>query len=90
MFFSLGSTIMSPGELAGAQNSQQHPQKQAREKRVLSTAVPLYVGALDCNELAKGVSYLPSGLYESRMIHPSPREGFTACPEGRYGASLAA
>jgi len=27
----------------------------------------------DRNQVAKGVSYLPSGLYESRMIHPSPQ-----------------
>jgi hypothetical protein len=73
MFFSLASTVLSPGELAGTQNSQQNPQKQAREKRVLSTADPLYVGALDRNEVAKGVSYFPSGLYESRMIHSSPQ-----------------
>jgi hypothetical protein len=25
------------------------------------------------NALAKGALYLPSGLYESRMIHPSPQ-----------------
>jgi hypothetical protein len=27
----------------------------------------------DLYALAKGVPYLPSGLYESRMIHPSPQ-----------------
>ena len=29
--------------------------------------------AQDLYTLAKGVSYLTSGLYESRMIHPSPQ-----------------
>ncbi len=29
----------------------------------------------DRNDLAKGVPYLPSGLYETRMFHSSPQGG---------------
>ena len=33
--------------------------------------------------------YSLPGPYETGMSHPSPRDGFTACPEGRYGIALA-
>ena len=34
------------------------------------------------NELAKGVPYLPSGLYETGKFHPSPRDGFMRVLKG--------
>jgi hypothetical protein len=38
--------------------------------------------AQDRNELAKGVPYLPSGLYETWMFHPSPMDGFMRVLKG--------